>query len=129
VLDLPEAPVTTTGDPSRLQQITGNLLANARAHTPAGTRVTVRLRQDDTCTRLMVEDDGPGVPPDILGTVFERFARADHTRSGPEGHGAGLGLAIVHAVAVAHGGSTEVRSRPGRTVFTVTLPGHRPAPE
>ncbi|SEG83406.1 two-component system, OmpR family, sensor kinase [Actinacidiphila yanglinensis] len=127
VLDLPEAPVTTTGDPLRLQQITGNLLANARLHTPAGTRVTVRLRQDGPRVRLVVEDDGPGIPEDLLGTVFERFARADHTRPGPQGHGAGLGLAIVHAVATAHGGAAEVRSRAGATVFTVTLPGGHPA--
>ncbi|MEW1865633.1 HAMP domain-containing sensor histidine kinase [Streptomyces sp. NPDC088194] len=125
VLDLPEAPITTTGDPLRLQQITGNLLANAHQHTPAGTRVTVRLRQDRASTRLVVEDDGPGIPADILDTVFERFARADHTRPGAQGHGAGLGLAIVQAVATAHGGTAEVRSRPGRTSFTVTLPGRR----
>ncbi|MFJ2955061.1 sensor histidine kinase [Streptomyces sp. NPDC087270] len=125
VLDLPEAPITTTGDPLRLQQITGNLLANAHQHTPAGTRVTVRLRQDRASTRLVVEDDGPGIPADILDTVFERFARADHTRPGAQGHGAGLGLAIVQAVATAHGGTAEVRSRPGRTSFTVSLPGRR----
>jgi two-component system OmpR family sensor kinase len=121
-LDLPEEPVSVTGDGLRLQQITGNLLANARTHTPAGTRVTVRLRQDDAVTRLMVEDDGPGVPDTIRDTVFERFARADYTRPGPQGHGAGLGLAIVAAVAAAHGGAVSLRSHPGLTVFTVTLP-------
>lgn len=127
-LDLPEDPVMTVGDPLRLQQITGNLLANARLHTPAGTRVTVRLHQDEAASvRLVVEDDGPGIPEDIRDTVFERFARADHTRAGPGEYGAGLGLAIVTAVAAAHGGSAEVRSRPGATEFTVTLPGGRPA--
>nr|WP_202451488.1 HAMP domain-containing sensor histidine kinase [Streptomyces sp. SID4948] len=126
ILDLPQDPVTVDGDALRLQQITGNLLANARLHTPAGTRVTIRLRQDDETTRLVVEDDGPGIPADIQGTVFERFARADHTRPGPGGHGAGLGLAIVTAVAAAHGGTADVRSRPGATVFAVSLPGRRP---
>jgi two-component system OmpR family sensor kinase len=121
-LDLPEEPVTVTGDGLRLQQITGNLLANARVHTPPGTRVTVGLRQDEAGTRLTVEDDGPGVPADIRDSVFERFARADYGRSGTNGHGAGLGLAIVTAVAAAHGGSVALRSRPGATVFTVTLP-------
>ncbi|WP_433887820.1 sensor histidine kinase [Streptomyces sp. CA-111067] len=127
-LDLPEDPIMTTGDPLRLQQITGNLLANARLHTPAGTRVTVRLRQDKAAARLTVEDDGPGIPADIRDTVFERFTRADHTRPGAGGHGAGLGLAIVTAVATAHGGSAAVQSRPGATAFTVTLPGRPPTP-
>ncbi|WUH95612.1 HAMP domain-containing histidine kinase [Streptomyces sp. NBC_00433] len=126
VLDLPESPVTVTGDPLRLQQITGNLMANACRHTPAGTRVTVRLRQDEAAVRLVVEDNGPGIPADVRDTVFERFARAGHTHPATQGHGAGLGLAIVTAVAGAHGGSAEVRSHPGATAFTVTLPGHRP---
>ncbi len=126
-LDLPEDPVMTVGDSLRLQQITGNLLANARLHTPPGTCVTVRLQQDERVTRLVVEDDGPGIPEEVLGTVFERFARADHTRTGPGEYGAGLGLAIVTAVAAAHGGSAEVRSRRGTTAFTVTLPGGRSA--
>ena len=126
-LDLPEEPVTVTGDALRLQQITGNLLANARLHTPAGTRVTVRLRADGAATRLVVEDDGPGIPDALRATVFERFARADHSRPGPDGHGAGLGLAIVTAVATAHAGTATVRSRPGATAFTVTLPPD-PAP-
>ena len=116
-----------TGDALRLQQITGNLLANARLHTPAGTRVTVRLRADGAATRLVVEDDGPGIPDALRATVFERFARADHSRPGPDGHGAGLGLAIVTAVATAHAGTATVRSRPGATAFTVTLPPD-PAP-
>lgn len=75
--------MTTIGDPLRLQQVTGKLLANARLHTPAGTRVTVRLRQDEAAVRLVVEDDGPGISADIRDTVFERFARADHSRPGP----------------------------------------------
>jgi two-component system OmpR family sensor kinase len=124
VLDLPQSPVTTTGDPLRLQQITGNLLANARRHTPPGTRVTVRLRQDAAAAHLAVEDDGPGIPEDVRATVFDRFTRAHPPHPGsPEPHGAGLGLAIVTAVTAAHGGTATVRSRPGATVFTVTLPG------
>ncbi|BBA95664.1 putative two-component system sensor kinase [Actinacidiphila reveromycinica] len=133
-LDLPEEPVVVAGDPLRLQQVAGNLLGNARRHTPPGTRVTVRLRQGGDGTRFQVEDDGPGIPEGVRDTVFERFARADHTRpegagggAGPEGHGAGLGLAIVEAVATAHGGTADVRSRPGATVFTVTLPLPHPS--
>ncbi|WP_225847225.1 HAMP domain-containing sensor histidine kinase [Streptomyces sp. HPF1205] len=121
-LDLPAEPVVVTGDGARLHQIAANLLANARAHTPAGTRVTVRLRQTARATTLAVSDDGPGIPEALRESVFDRFTRAPHPRSG---HGAGLGLSIVSAVAAAHGGSAGVTSVPGRTTFTVTLPGGR----
>ena len=123
-LDLPEEPVAVTGDAHRLHQIAANLLANARAHTPEGTRVTVRLRQTAATTELAVTDDGPGIPEPLRASVFERFTRAPQTRSG---HGAGLGLSIVTAVADAHGGSATVSSRPGATTFTVLLPND-PAP-
>nr|WP_262413323.1 ATP-binding protein [Streptomyces acidipaludis] len=118
-LDLPEEPVAVTGDGHRLHQIAANLLANARGHTPKGTRVTVRLRQTAQDTEMAVIDDGPGIPEALRATVFERFTRAPQTRSG---HGAGLGLSIVTAVAAAHGGTAAVVSRPGETTFTVTLP-------
>ncbi|MFI1095559.1 sensor histidine kinase [Streptomyces sp. NPDC020917] len=121
-LDLPEEPVSVTGDAHRLHQIAANLLANARAHTPEGTRVTVRLRQTAATTELAVTDDGPGIPEPLRASVFERFTRAPQTRSG---HGAGLGLSIVTAVADAHGGSATVSSRPGATTFTVILPNDR----
>jgi two-component system OmpR family sensor kinase len=120
LLDLPAEPVTVTGDAARLHQIAANLLANARTHTPAGTRVTVRLRQTPAATDLAVSDDGPGIPEALRESVFDRFTRAPHARSG---HGAGLGLSIVTAVAAAHGGRACVASAPGGTTFTVTLPG------
>ncbi|MEE4545006.1 HAMP domain-containing sensor histidine kinase [Streptomyces sp. V4-01] len=118
-LDLPEEPVTVTGDAHRLHQLAANLLANARVHTPSGTRVTVRLRQSRDATTLVVHDDGPGIPEQLRATVFQRFTRA------PQRHpqsGAGLGLSIVTAVAAAHDGAADVASRPGATTFTVTLP-------
>jgi two-component system OmpR family sensor kinase len=68
-------------------------------------------------------DDGPGVPPDLLPHVFDRFARGDSSRSRTNGS-TGLGLSIVDAVVAAHGGSVEVSSVPGRTAFTVRLPVH-----
>ncbi|MDX3228902.1 sensor histidine kinase [Streptomyces sp. ME19-01-6] len=123
-LELPEEPVTVTGDEHRLQQVVANLLANARTHTPPGTEVAVRLvaRTGRTeLTELTVTDDGPGIPEALLPEVFERFARADHSRSRTAGN-TGLGLAIVRAVVAAHGGTIEVASRPGRTVFRVVLP-------
>jgi two-component system OmpR family sensor kinase len=123
-LDLPEEPVTVDGDGPRLHQLLANLLANARVHTPPGTRVTVRLRQDARATVLAVADDGPGIPEPLRATVFQRFARDPLRRSDS---GAGLGLSIVTAVAAAHGGEAALAVRPGETAFTVTLPGRAAA--
>ncbi|NUO41064.1 MAG: HAMP domain-containing histidine kinase, partial [Streptomyces sp.] len=120
-LELPEEPVTVTGDAHRLQQVLANLLANARGHTPVGTEVTVSLETEDTWVVLTVHDDGPGVPEDIQPGVFERFTRADRRRTDAPGGGAGLGLSIVAAVAEAHGGEVSLRSAPGSTTFTVRL--------
>ncbi|MGW5609264.1 sensor histidine kinase [Streptomyces sp. NPDC003753] len=122
-MELPEEPVTVTGDAYRLHQVLANLLANARLHTPVGTKVTVSLETDGTAAVLTVHDDGPGVPAEIQSGVFERFTRAEHRRR-PEhrGGGAGLGLSIVAAVTEAHGGSVSLESRPGATTFTVRLP-------
>ncbi|MFI0718589.1 sensor histidine kinase [Streptomyces sp. NPDC021224] len=122
LLDLPESPVTVTGDGARLHQVLANLLANARVHTPPGTHVTVRLRRTASGgARLVVSDDGPGVPEAVRDTVFERFTRGARAEGTPSG-GAGLGLAIVAAVTAAHGGTLTLASRPGATAFTVTLP-------
>ncbi|MFF9818447.1 sensor histidine kinase [Streptomyces sp. NPDC014006] len=121
-LDLPEEPVTVTGDAHRLHQVLANLLANARGHTPPGTKVTVSLTSDGPDAVLTVHDDGPGIPADLQPDVFERFTRADHRRTRTPGGGAGLGLSIVSAVTKAHGGSVEVESRAGSTVFRVRIP-------
>lgn len=122
-LELPEDPVTVPGDAHRLQQVLANLLANARLHTPAGTKVTVTLATDGDAALLSVHDDGPGVPRDVQPTVFERFTRAEHRRlPGASGGGSGLGLSIVAAVAQAHAGSVGLESGPGSTTFTVRLP-------
>jgi two-component system, OmpR family, sensor kinase len=121
-LELPEEPVTVTGDEHRLHQVLANLLANARWHTPVGTKVTVTLETDGGRAVLKVHDDGPGVPEDIQPGVFERFTRAEHRRrKDAAGGGAGLGLSIVAAVAEAHGGSVALESKPGSTTFTVRL--------
>ncbi|HET9655717.1 MAG TPA: ATP-binding protein [Kineosporiaceae bacterium] len=120
-LDLPEEPVSVLGDRHRLHQVIANLLTNARTHTPAGTTVTLSLAAGGGVAQIRVADDGPGVPPELLPEVFDRFARADTSRSRAAGS-TGLGLAIVQAVARAHGGRVTVASRPGETVFTVLLP-------
>ncbi|MGA5439410.1 HAMP domain-containing sensor histidine kinase [Streptomyces griseoincarnatus] len=125
-LDLPDAPAPVTADAARLQQVLVNLLANARAHTPPGTTVTARVRREGPWLRVDVADDGPGIPPELLPHVFERFARGDSARTRATGS-TGLGLAIVRAVTAAHGGSVTVGSVPGRTVFTLRLPAAAPA--
>ncbi|MFJ6410837.1 sensor histidine kinase [Streptomyces hydrogenans] len=114
-------PPVVRGDAARLQQVLLNLLANARTHTPPGTTVTARVRAEGAAVVVEVQDDGPGIPAELLPAVFERFARGDASRSRQAGS-TGLGLAIVRAVVTAHGGEVTVASVPGRTVFSVTLP-------
>ncbi|MFD7462922.1 MULTISPECIES: sensor histidine kinase [unclassified Streptomyces] len=120
-LELPDEPAPVSADAARLQQVLVNLLANARTHTPPGTTVTARVRRSGAWLCVDVQDDGQGIPPELLPHVFERFARGDSARSRATGS-TGLGLAIVQAVATAHGGAVTVDSVPGRTVFTVHLP-------
>ena len=120
-LDLPEEPVMVTGDPIRLTQVVGNLLANARTHTPEGTTVTVGVTEEDKSDRLTVTDDGPGIPQNLMPHIFERFERGDTSRSRKAGS-TGLGLAIVQAIVTAHHGTIAVDSVPGRTTFTIQLP-------
>jgi two-component system OmpR family sensor kinase len=120
-LDLPEEPVTVVGDQQRLHQVLANLLANARTHTPEGTTVTVAVTATADSAVLQVIDFGPGIPANLQPHIFERFARGDSSRSRAAGS-TGLGLSIVSAVVAAHRGTVSVDSRPGHTVFTVTLP-------
>ncbi|MEV6825383.1 HAMP domain-containing sensor histidine kinase [Amycolatopsis sp. NPDC051102] len=127
LLELPPEPVLVLGDVQRLHQVLANLLANARTHTPPGTAVVTALaRSADGSAVLTVTDDGPGIAPDLLPDVFERFARGDSSRSRHAGS-TGLGMAIASAVVVAHHGTIEVHSRPGRTEFAVRLPVAVPA--
>ncbi|MGW4882882.1 HAMP domain-containing sensor histidine kinase, partial [Streptomyces sp. NPDC004262] len=125
-LDLPDEPAPVAADAARVQQVLVNLLGNARKHTPPGTTVTARVQRRGPWLCVDVEDDGQGIPPELLPHVFERFARGDSARSRATGS-TGLGLAIVQAVASAHGGAVTVDSVPGRTVFTLYLPALAPA--
>ena len=124
-LELPEEPVTVPGDPLRLQQIVANLLANARVHTPDGTAIDVHLRAEGSEAVVEIIDAGPGIPPQLTRSVFERFARGDSSRSRATGS-SGLGLAIVQALVDAHHGSIALESAPGRTAFIVRLPLWQP---
>ena len=122
-LDVPEDSMVVCGDSARLHQIVANLLANARTHTPPGTTVRTTVAGDDGEVSVSVEDDGPGIPASLQPHVFQRFARGEASRSRQAGS-TGLGLSIVHAVTLAHGGRIDLSSRPGHTVFRVALPAH-----
>ncbi len=128
------APVVI-GDETRLRQALDNLLDNALRHTPAAARVSVRVRPSPegaarpTEYLLEVADTGPGLTEQAAAHVFERFYRADpaRTRSSNGDRGAGLGLAIVAAIAEAHGGTASVHTAPGQgAVFRLTLPAAPP---
>jgi two-component system, OmpR family, sensor kinase len=111
------------GDEARLRQVVGNLLDNARRHTPPATPVHVRLARHDSRARLEVVDEGPGLPPGEAERVFERFYRSDPARARATG-GTGLGLSIVAAIAAAHGGTVQADEvADGRGArFVVELP-------
>ncbi|MEO5535244.1 MAG: ATP-binding protein [Pseudolysinimonas sp.] len=120
-LELPPDDLEVPGDPDRLRQAIANLLSNARLHTPAGTTVTASLEATPTGTAILVADDGPGIDPNLLPNLFERFSRGDDSRSRVAGS-TGLGLAIVAAIVEAHGGTVTATSEPDHTVFRIDLP-------
>ena len=117
---------TLTADPDRLTQVLRNLVRNAVAHTKPGDRVLVEACPQDGHLEITVSDSGPGIPPDQLEQIFERFHRARHDRSRDTG-GSGLGLAIARAIVEAHGGRIHAESPPGDgATFRIELPGYRP---
>ncbi len=138
-LELPAEPVEIIGDEQRLHQVVINLLTNARKHTPPGTTVTVTLLSaaagpradglmandqpaDQSSAEILVHDDGPGFAADLVGSAFERFTRADSSRTRSAEVGAGLGLSLVDAIVAAHGGTVGLVTRPGDTTLRVGLP-------
>jgi PAS domain S-box-containing protein len=111
-----------SGDADRLQQTVWNLLSNAAKFTPEGGEVVIDLRQQGNYLQLQVSDSGPGIHPDFLPFVFERFRQADGSTTRTYG-GLGLGLAIVRHLVELHGGAIKVENRPeGGARFTVSLP-------
>ncbi|MFI1016080.1 sensor histidine kinase [Streptomyces sp. NPDC020965] len=118
------AAVCPAADAQRLRQVLDNLLANAAVHTPPGTEVSVSVAMTGVEALLTVADTGPGIPPADRARVFDRFYRVDKARTRNRG-GSGLGLSVADSLIRAHGGTIELTSSPGRTVFTLRLPLRR----
>ncbi len=113
------------GDDQRLAQVVSNLVTNARTHTPPSSPIEVEVTVADGHVRLDVIDNGPGISPEHLDRVFDRFYRIDHSRARSSG-GTGLGLAIVAAIVHHHGGTVGVTNEPGRGArFTIRFPAVR----
>jgi heavy metal sensor kinase len=113
--------VSFRGDEAFLRRMVLNLLDNAISYTPSGGKISVALEEQGPELRIRVSDTGTGIAPEIAPHVFDRFYRADKTRSRDEG--SGLGLAIVKWIAEAHKGMVELSNRPGGgSTFTVSLP-------
>jgi two-component system sensor histidine kinase TrcS len=124
--EVPDPAVWVRGDRARLHQTLANVLSNARVHTPEGTTVRTTVatgRADDgvAYVEVTVTDDGPGINQDLLPHLFERFVRADKSRSREAGS-FGLGLSIAASIVEAHGGSIRAQSGSGMTAFSIRLP-------
>lgn len=123
----PDHAVTVSANRNQLFQVLTNLVQNARVHTPPGTTVDVTVSTTENQAVITVSDDGPGIPPELVESIFERFRRGDSGRSRKTGS-TGLGLAIVKTIVTAHGGEVSVESQPGQTSFVVGLPLHVTTP-
>lgn len=121
-VDVPDTPMPMWLDPARIEQVLLNLVGNALKHSPEGGHIAVGLAEEADGVRVTVRDDGPGMPPDVLPRLFERFYQVDASLSRVHG-GAGLGLAIAKGLVEAHGGTIGVESLPGEgSCFHFTLP-------
>lgn len=119
--DVPDEPITVLGDEQRLHQAVTNVLTNASRHTPPRTLVTVRMSVEADTVAIDINDNGPGIGPSLLPTLFDRFTRGDSSRTRASG-GAGLGMSLVEAIIHGHGGTAAVNSELGSTTFTLRLP-------
>ena len=119
-IKLEASEIFVLGDSQRIHQVIANLLANARAHTPNGTEISITAMQGVSETTIAVSDKGPGLSKADQDRIFERFYRADPSRVRNSGEGSGLGLSIVDAVMRAHGGYVSVKSEIGQgATFTL----------
>lgn len=118
--DLPDSKISIRCQPRRLEQMVANLIDNAVKYTPDGGAIHITLQQQGGNAHIIIADTGCGIPAEALPHIFERFYRADSSRSKS---GNGLGLSMVAAVAAAHNGRVDVQSAPGQgSTFTVILP-------
>ena len=121
VLDIDQ--VLINGDVDRIQQVIVNLLSNAIKYTPGNGAITLTLNKEDDSAKLTIKDNGPGIPKEDLPHIFERFYRAEKSRTRSKSSGFGLGLSIAYWIVTAHGGKIEVESEEGMgTTFIVWLP-------
>ena len=121
-LDIDQTLPGVSGDAARVTQILTNLLSNAHKYTPPGGRITVRVRGEEGCVRVEVQDTGIGLCPEDQAQLFTPFFRAPHPTV-QAAEGTGLGLAITRALVERHGGAITVRSVPGQgSTFSFTLP-------
>jgi two-component system CheB/CheR fusion protein len=130
-LQLPDEPLYVEGDPARLLQILENLLGNSGKYTPTGGHIVASLRQQGSDAVISVQDNGEGIPPEMLHAIFELFVQGPKSLARTEG-GMGIGLSLARVLAELHGGKLSVES-PGKgqgSTFTVRLPltEKRPAP-
>jgi signal transduction histidine kinase len=114
-IDVPEG-LAAPGDHARIRQVLTNLLGNAVHHSPKGSTIRLVAASGVDAVELRVEDQGPGVPTDLMPRVFTRYAR------GPRSTGLGLGLYLAERIAAAHGGALTLESSPSGAIFTLRLP-------
>jgi two-component system, OmpR family, sensor kinase len=119
-LSIDAQPAVVPGVKDELHRLTLNLIENAARHTPAGTHIRASTAVENGAAVLTVEDDGPGIPPELQPRVFDRFVRGPQTAH----RGSGLGLAIVRAVAESHGGTVALERPAGGTGarFVISIP-------
>jgi two-component system sensor histidine kinase KdpD len=119
-IDLPGDLPAVRVDAPLVIQVFANLLDNCVRHTPPGTRISISANSEDDAVRVLVDDNGPGLPPGDPERLFKKFQRG---REESDSGGAGLGLAICRAIIDAHGGTITASQRPGGgTRFAFTLP-------
>jgi two-component system sensor histidine kinase KdpD len=125
-LNLPDQPLLVKIDFSLVQHTLGNLVLNAATHTPPGTELELRAQVFNSQLQLIVADRGPGIAPEMLPRIFDKFFRAPGAAAG----GSGLGLAIAKGFAEIHGGTLSADNRPGGgAIFTLTFPQTEPPPK
>jgi signal transduction histidine kinase len=109
-------------DTRRINQVINNLMQNAFQHTPKGGNIILALNCPEASFEITLRDTGPGIPPETIPYIFERFYRGDHARASDKG-GSGIGLTIARRLVEAHGGTLSAENHPeGGAIFTISLP-------